>query len=37
MKKDVAITGAFQKFFHESNHKPNKGSEFYNKLLKSWL
>ena len=41
-KKEIAITNAFQKFLKESNRKPNKiwvdkGSEFYNRLTKSWL
>ena len=41
-KKDIAITDAFQKFWDESVCKPNKiwvdkGSEFYNKSMKSWL
>ena len=36
------ITDAFQKILDESNHKPNKiwadkGSEFYNISMKSWL
>ena len=36
------ITNAFQKILDESNRKPNriwvdKGSEFYNKTMKSWL
>ena len=36
------ITNAFQKIFDESNRKPNKiwvdrDSEFYNRLMKSWL
>ena len=42
--KDLAttITNAFQKILDESNLKPNKicvdkGSEFYNKSMKSWL
>ena len=41
-KKDTTITNAFQKKLNESNHKPNKiwvdkGNEFYNKSIKSWL
>ena len=41
-KKVITITNAFQKILHESNHKPNetwadKGSEFYNRSMKSWL
>ena len=41
-KKDSATTNALQKFLNESHHKPNKiwvdkGSEFYNKPMKSWL
>ena len=41
-KKDITITKAFQKFLGESNRKPSKiwldkGSEFYNRLMKSWL
>ena len=41
-KKGTTITNAFQKFLKESNPKPNKiwvdkGSEFYNKLMKLWL
>ena len=41
-KKGITITNAFQKILDESNHKPNKiwvdkGSEFYNRLMKSWL
>ena len=36
------ITNAFKKIFDESNRKPNKiwvdrDSEFYNRLMKSWL
>ena len=36
------MTNAFQKNLKESNHNPNKlwvdkGSEFFNKLMKSWL
>ena len=41
-KKDITITNGFQKILKESNKKPNKiwvdkGSEFYNKSMKSWL
>ena len=41
-EKGIAITYAFQKILKESNRKPNKiwvdkGSEFYNKSMKSWL
>ena len=41
-KKGVTITNAFQTILNESKHKPNKiwvdkGSEFYNKSMKSWL
>ena len=41
-KKGTTITNAFQKTLKESNCKPNKiwvdkGSEFYNRLMKSWL
>ena len=41
-KKGVRTTNAFQKVSVESNRKPNetcvdKGSEFYNRLMKSWL
>ena len=41
-KKGIAITNAFQKVLDESNRKPNKiwvdkGSEFYNRSMKSWL
>ena len=41
-KKGITITNAFQKNLKESNHKPNKiwvhkGSEFYNRSMKSWL
>ena len=40
--KGIMITDAFQKILDESNHKPNKiwadkGSEFYNISMKSWL
>ena len=38
----ITITNVLQKILKESNHKPNKiwvdkGSEFYNKSIKSWL
>ena len=41
-KKSVTITSAFQKTLIESVHKPNKiwvnkGNEFYNGSMKSWL
>ena len=41
-KKGITITNGFQKVLDKSNHEPNKiwadkGSEFYNKLMKSWL
>ena len=41
-KKGITITNAFQKILTECNRKPNKiwedkGSGFYNKLMKSWL
>ena len=41
-KKGITITNAFQKFLDESYRKPNKlqvdkGSEFYNRSMKSWL
>ena len=41
-KKGTTITNAFQKILKESNRKPNKiwvdkGSEFYNRSMKSWL
>ena len=41
-KKSTIITNSFQKILDESNRKPNKiwvdkGSEFYNKSMKSWL
>ena len=41
-KKGVAIVNAFQKILNDSKRKPNKirvdkGSEFYNKSMKSWL
>ena len=41
-KKGNTITNAFQKILDKSNRKPNKiwvdkGSEFYNRQMKSWL
>ena len=41
-KKGITITNPFQKILDESNRKPNKiwvdkGSEFYNRSMKSWL
>ena len=41
-KRDITITNAFQKILDESNCKPNKiwvdkGNEFYNRRMKSWL
>ena len=41
-KKVITITNAFQKILKESNRKPNKiwvnkGSEFYNRSMESWL
>ena len=38
----ITITNAFRKILYESKRKPNKiwidkGSEFYNRLVKSWL
>ena len=41
-KKGTTITNAFQKILDQSNRKPNKtwvdkGSEFYNRSIKSWL
>ena len=41
-KKSITITNAFQKILDESNRKLNKiwedkGSEFYNRSMKSWL
>ena len=41
-KKGVSIVNAFQSIFKKSNKKPNKiwvdkGSEFYNRSMKSWL
>ena len=41
-KRGITITNALQKILDKSNRKPNKiwvdrGSEFYNKSMKSWL
>ena len=41
-KKGITISNTFQKILDESNHKLNKiwidkGSEFYNRTMKSWL
>ena len=41
-KRGIIITNAFQKILEESIRKPNKiwvdkGSEFYNSSMKSWL
>ena len=41
-KKGITITNVFQKILDESNRKPNKiwvdkGSEFYNRSIKSFL
>ena len=41
-KKGVLITNAFQNILNKSKRMPNKiwldkGSEFYNRKLKSWL
>ena len=41
-KKGITITNAFKTFLDESNRHPNKiwvdkGSEFYNRSMKSWL
>ena len=41
-KKGISITNAFQKILDESYSKPNeiyvdKGSKFYNRLMKSWF
>ena len=41
-KNGITITNAFQKIFEDSKRKPNiiwvdKGSEFYNRSMKSWL
>ena len=41
-KKGITITNAFQKILDESSRRPNKiwadkGSEFYNRSMKTWL
>ena len=41
-KKGVSIASAFQSILKKSNRKPNniwvdKGSEFYNRSMESWL
>ena len=41
-KKGITFTNAFQKILKESNRKPNKiwadkGSKFYNRMVKKWL
>ena len=41
-KNGITISNVFQKILDESNQKPNKmwidkGSEFYNRSMKSWL
>ena len=41
-KKGITIVDAFQKILNDSKRKPNKiwvykGSEFYNRSMKSWL
>ena len=41
-KKGVSIVNGFQSILKKSNRKPNKiwvdkGSEFYNRSMKSWL
>ena len=41
-KKIITINNAFRKMLHESNGRPNKiwvnkGSEFCNRSMKSWL
>ena len=36
-KKGVTIVNALQKILDDSKRKPNKGSEFYNRSMKSWL
>ena len=41
-RKGVSTVNAFQKFLHDSKRKPkkiwvDKGSEFYNRSMKSWL
>ena len=42
VKKSITITNTFQKILKESSRKPNKiwiekGNEFYNRSMKSWL
>ena len=42
MKRSIKITNTFQNILDESNRKPNqiwvdKGSELYNRSMKSWL
>ena len=42
VKKSITITNAFQKILKESSRKSNKiwiekGNEFYNRSMKSWL
>ena len=41
-KKGITVSNSFQNILKESNCKPkkiwaDKGSEFYNRLMKSWL
>ena len=41
-KKGITFTNTFQKILKESNRKPNKiwadkGSKFYNRMVKKWL
>ena len=41
-KTSIEVTNALQKFLNESGRKPNKtwaekGNEFYNRSMKSWL
>ena len=41
-KKGITITNAFKKTLNDSNHRPykiwvDKGNEFYNRSMKSWL
>ena len=41
-EKGISITNAFRKIIKKSNREPNKiwvnkGSEFYNRSIKSWL
>ena len=41
-KKGITITNAYQRILDKSNHKPkkiwvDKGSEFYNRSMKSWI